>query len=271
MASDPPPPYTASAGTTEEGFNSCPNGCESGVLTQGQLESHLQDCPLQLVDCELAGAGCDMRVPRGELSTHMADNIQHHLMKATMFNIQLTKELHHKMEEKDRQIATLQRQFDLLSVQKETDGFVCHEFVLRDFAAHQAKGGSGEWLSRVVTDAIGAVCVQLEIDTNGHKPSANYLTAKLRLANNNTGGYTAFLHVALHMLNQLGDHGHYVDVETLSVDVLSRTPFGVKIARHQKKDNFFLLANLGLNSKENIQYLKNDTLRFKFYLKYDPK
>ena len=93
----------------------CPNRCEIGTVPHCDVEKHLLVCPLQLVECEFVHAGCDVKVPRGDLAKHMTENAQHHLMSTTLLNLRLTRELHQKMEEKDQQIVHLQQQM------KETD------------------------------------------------------------------------------------------------------------------------------------------------------
>ena len=88
----------------------CPNRCEVGTVPRCDVEKHLLVCPLQLMDCEFAHAGCDVKVPRRDLAKHMIENAQHHLMSTTLLNLRLTGELHQKMEEKDQQIVNLQQQ-----------------------------------------------------------------------------------------------------------------------------------------------------------------
>ena len=88
----------------------CPNRCEIGTVLRCDVEKHLLVCPLQLVECEFAHAGCDVKVPRGDLAKHMTENAQHHLMSTTLLNLRLTRELHQKMEEKDQQTVHLQQQ-----------------------------------------------------------------------------------------------------------------------------------------------------------------
>ena len=88
----------------------CPNRCEIGTVPRCDVEKHLLVCPLQLVECEFAHAGCDVKAPRGDMAKHMTENAQHHLMSTTLLNLRLTRELHQKMEEKDQQIVHLQQQ-----------------------------------------------------------------------------------------------------------------------------------------------------------------
>ncbi len=88
----------------------CPNQCEIDTFPRCQADRHLLECPLQLVECEFAGTGCNVKVPRRDLAGHMTENAQHHLMTATLLNLRLTRELHQKIEEKDQQITELKQQ-----------------------------------------------------------------------------------------------------------------------------------------------------------------
>ena len=88
----------------------CPNQCEIGTVPRCDMEKHLTQCPLQLVECEFAQAGCQVRVPRRVLARHMEEEGQRHLLSMSLLNLGLTRELHQKMAEKDQQIAELQEQ-----------------------------------------------------------------------------------------------------------------------------------------------------------------
>ena len=88
----------------------CPNQCEIGTVPRCDMEKHLTQCPLQLVECEFVQAGCQVRVPRRDLARHVEEGGQRHLLNMSLLNLSLTKELHQKMAEKDQQIAELQEQ-----------------------------------------------------------------------------------------------------------------------------------------------------------------
>ena len=93
----------------------CPNGCEKGTVERCNLEKHLaSECSLQLVACEFSHAGCTEKVPRKDLARHMEDGMQKHLLSMSLLNLSLTRELHQKMDEKDRQITELQLQLQQL-------------------------------------------------------------------------------------------------------------------------------------------------------------
>ena len=117
----------------------CPNACKINTIPLSDVESHLLECPLQLVACELAHAGCSALVARRDLPLHMKESVQQHLLSASLLNLQLTrdkiekqevelnkrerelkekdlkyaemvKEKEQQMAEKDRQIAKLQKE-----------------------------------------------------------------------------------------------------------------------------------------------------------------
>ena len=88
----------------------CPNQCDIGTVPRCDMEKHLTECPLQLVECEFAQAGCREKIPRQNLSRHMEEGAQRHLLSMSLLNLSLTRELHQKMAEKDQQIVELQGQ-----------------------------------------------------------------------------------------------------------------------------------------------------------------
>ena len=88
----------------------CPNGCEAGSVERCRLEWHLLECPLQLVGCEYAAMGCAVRLPRREMSEHIRQSGQEHLLKMCAVNLTVSRELSRKVEEKEQQIAELREE-----------------------------------------------------------------------------------------------------------------------------------------------------------------
>lgn len=56
----------------------CPNNCSSQTLPRENLMSHLMECLLEPVDCELSWAGCSDRPLRKDVKEHMVDNLSGH-------------------------------------------------------------------------------------------------------------------------------------------------------------------------------------------------
>ena len=58
----------------------CPNSCGANNLQHQHLEEHVStQCPLSYVDCEFSDAGCDAKVYRKDLSSHMEKNVVTHV------------------------------------------------------------------------------------------------------------------------------------------------------------------------------------------------
>lgn len=157
---------------------SCPNGCRVESIIRCDMDKHLLVCSLQLVDCEYAHAGCDVKVPRGDLAKHVTENVQHHLLSATLLNLQLSRELHHKMEEKDQQIAELEMKLaekdsemsrSLNHLNKliilSTQGFSCHDFQFTEFEKRRANKTT--WHSPKVYSSHRGYCFKLNISLSG--------------------------------------------------------------------------------------------------------
>lgn len=279
MGADLPPPYPVDQRETERtvrtkvnaGPQPCPNNCESGTLTQSELEKHLQACPLQMVECEFSFSGCDVKVPRKDVHKHMTESTNKHIMKAMVLNIRLTRDLQLKLEQKDQQIASLQQQVTQLtqSINNSENGFSCHDLVLNNFKVHQARGGRGEWHSQEFTDQLEGLRFKLQIDTNGYRGARDrHLTAWLNLITHEYGiqlTYQAVCIVYLKMLNQLGDHSHHVVVGRMNY--INRSSAFYTSQMISDTANFFPLDNLGYNADKKTQYLNQDSLHFRLYLK----
>ncbi len=289
----------------------CPNHCQVGTVPLCHTEKHLLTCPLQLVDCEHASAGCDVRVPRKDLASHMTESAQSHLMTATLLNMQLIKELHKKIEVKDQQIIELQTHLEQLDANfqvvsnkleqlntkvdtksqkiesklQEQDtkvviktnevktsveatkmalrydlqllmrGFTCHEITLIEFTQCQAQGGEGRWSSNSITTNSGHPFA-LVVFTNGvGDAQGTHLT--INIVKRHDKQKTEAL-VILQLLNQLGDHGHFIGDEKKLFDTDRVIALGNK---------FFPLNDLGFRADNNTQYLKDNCLKFRLLLK----
>ncbi len=76
----------------------CPNSCGDDNLQLQQLEEHVSNqCPLSLVECEFSHAGCDIKVCRKDLHSHLSDSMVTHMSLLARENrdlkLQLTKQI----------------------------------------------------------------------------------------------------------------------------------------------------------------------------------
>ena len=72
---------------------SCPNRCEEGEVPHSSLEQHLSLCPLQEVECDNAGMGCEVRLAWRELRGHLEKEGQSYLMKMCAACLAVSREL----------------------------------------------------------------------------------------------------------------------------------------------------------------------------------
>ena len=321
----------------------CPNQCEIGTVPRCDMEEHLTQCPLQLVECEFAQAGCQVRVPRQDLARHMEEWGQRHLLSMSLLNFSLTRELHQKMAEKDQQIADLQEQLQqqnsklekqiqdlqeqtekqlqtqlednlqkqatqmarVQEQQKETEkqisglqtqlqnesktlqqqvrvqgeqiqDSVClltgfrppFRMTLTKFNVHRAGGRRGSWYSDPFYSQTGGYKFSLAIDTNGHlSASGTHISAYLHSMLGEYDGDLAWpiqITAHLQLLNQRGDHGHVV--QSLKCSKVAKGPGPREIAQ-----KFIAQSALGYNAAKNTEYLKDDCLHFRLYLKLEPQ
>ena len=140
----------------------CPNQCDIGTVPRYDMKKHLTECPLQLVECEFAQAGCRERIPRQNLSRHMEEGAQHHLLNMSLLNLSLTRELHQKMAEKDQQIAELQGQLQEQSKKLEEQIKRLQEQGNQTKEWLQAQDGKITDLQQKVQQQITGVQEQLE-------------------------------------------------------------------------------------------------------------
>ncbi len=58
----------------------CPNGCRVASIERCNLQDHLNECPLQEIDCEFSYAGCNASLSREQIARHMDENTPRHLL-----------------------------------------------------------------------------------------------------------------------------------------------------------------------------------------------
>ena len=72
----------------------CPNECEEEkAIKRKDMDSHLEECLLQPVDCPFQEVGCTTHVVRKDLQAHVDSSDHHHLMLMMTAFKELKKEL----------------------------------------------------------------------------------------------------------------------------------------------------------------------------------
>ena len=57
----------------------CPNKCNVRGLKRKQLNAHIDECPLQVIECPFSSAGCTVKLPRNQMETHEDMAMRQHL------------------------------------------------------------------------------------------------------------------------------------------------------------------------------------------------
>ena len=279
----------------------CPNQCSKTTMFRCDLEKHLSECPLQLVDCKLADTGCGMKVIRKDLKRHMEEARQSHLLCATLLNIKLTRE---KIAEKDRQLAQkdeklaekdkvmaekdrqlAEKNNELLAIQmsieKQTTTIAavtssidhllmlstCHKLVLREFTECQRRGHSGDWFSDPFYSQPLGYKLRLHIATNGATDVRNtHLSAQLHLLRGDHDAkqvWPVTFIVTLRLLNQL-DGNDYHEKTCLCSFGSSVTGTVLYVSSLLMFKEYLPLEML---TKNTSPYLKNNCLKFYLFIR----
>ena len=140
------------------------------------------------------------------------------------------------------------------------------EITLTRFSVHKTKGGHGTWKSDSFYSHPGGYKFQLSIDTNGYEEAqGTYVTADLwprRSKHEDKLSWPIQVIAYLQLLNQQGDYGHVVAGIHIKIN---KPEYRKDIAR-----KFIAHSELGYNAAKDIQYLKDDCLHFRLYLKVIP-
>ena len=71
----------------------CPNKCSNETIECRSLDSHItNDCPLTIIDCDFKHVGCEVRLPRKDLPTHLTESLVPHVSLQTKRLMDLEKE-----------------------------------------------------------------------------------------------------------------------------------------------------------------------------------
>ena len=92
----------------------CPNSCGASDLQHQHTEEHVSSqCPLTPVECEFSDAGCDAKVYRRDLSSHLSDNMITHMSLLARENRKLKQQLktqEQQLKTQEQQLKTQEQQ-----------------------------------------------------------------------------------------------------------------------------------------------------------------
>ncbi|XP_064405126.1 TNF receptor-associated factor 5-like [Halichondria panicea] len=86
----------------------CENNCDTTFL-RPEATDHKLICPLETVECGFYGFGCTVKILRKDLAKHMEKTGMQHLIDATVSNLKMTTKIRLEMEDRNREITTMQK------------------------------------------------------------------------------------------------------------------------------------------------------------------
>ena len=96
----------------------CPNKCEVGTVKRGNLEQHVSDCSLQVVECEFAHAGCSEKITRKDHLKHMELSVQKHLVLVSSYCVKEMTNVRKELTETQKTLAETKKK--LAQTEKDT-------------------------------------------------------------------------------------------------------------------------------------------------------
>ena len=91
----------------------CPNACGVTDLQHQHLEEHVSaHCPLSEVECQFSDAGCDARVCRKDLPSHLAENMVAHMSLLAIENRKMKLQLKEQVTESNNERRELKLQLE---------------------------------------------------------------------------------------------------------------------------------------------------------------
>ncbi|XP_064385533.1 TNF receptor-associated factor 4-like [Halichondria panicea] len=240
----------------------CPNECGVAPPERGQLEGHLRECPLIMVECELKELGCEEVVQRKDADKHMEQAAQKHLRLSTSYfinnqkrqdeaiaklqneNEKLRSELKQSFKEQQIELVTeiqsKSKELSVLSSQVDTltryVGTSCTSMTVK-YAYETSRWTNSEQFQTFPTGYI----MKVNLYFNNFKGTLDIeLTPVSAQANDKLDWPKTFAMTAT-MFNQAGDHNnyqitrdlkvrmrHYNDEIKINCDTIEKPSCGVK-------------------------------------------
>ena len=255
---------------------SCPNNCEL-VLQRQEVEHHVSnDCPLTHVQCDFHMVGCEARLTRKDMPSHISENLTEHvLLQQKMLISQQAKLTQYELENRQlREALTaseqkLQMHQYMLEVITST-GTLPFQFTMTEFEQH--KRASDQWYSPPFYTHTHGYRMCIKVRANGWgSEKGTHLSVSGYLMQGDFDDDLQWPYqgtVTIQLLNQLQDSNHQTGIlsSTYSNDLvgLQQVTSGERAHRACGGMHAFLPhTQLGLNTDRNCLFLKDNQLKFR--------
>ena len=238
----------------------CPNKCQTDRLERGQLQQHIRECPLQEIDCELKELGCNVKIPRKDISKHMEESSQSHLRLMTAYVLKTNEQvrsLQQQQADTEDKLLTTQRQLEEskrenhdLKDQVEMTKTSSVQFTFNGNSKY--KGTRKRWTQG---PELYTFPTRYRMKVNLYFSSArNEIDIELtNLASEHDDRlqWPMRCTMTVTMFNQAEDHHHYMKTRYLDVE------------KGRYNNQMKIYYNTIDYPPRGVQYLKNDTLKFR--------
>lgn len=86
----------------------CPNKCNATTILRKNMKAHRKVCPLEIIQCEFQGVGCETTLVRRDYKKHYQDKIMEHLL-LTNFELLSTKS---KLANAEKKLVAIEKNTD---------------------------------------------------------------------------------------------------------------------------------------------------------------
>ena len=192
---------------------SCPNQCGVSSLERDQLEDHLRECPLQLVECELREMGCEEMVKRKDLVKHIDEGTQKHLTLMASKFLKTQAKLYKRIAKLEKENDNLKKeivknQSDLEQIKQ--DLYTRATQIHANFTSLSKKSKGSRWENGVVLQTFPSNCkIKVNLYFARH---FNYLEIQLTHVPSDVDcnlQWPKKFAMTVRLVNQAGDHDHY--------------------------------------------------------------
>lgn len=255
----------------------CPNGCGKHAIKRRKLSCHLDQCPMELIDCEFSHVGCTARLQRVKMANHTRQGVEAHLSRTCTVVRQQADALQEQtamlqaqaaaLQEQTAVIATLQQQVKELGAHLKPEALDQRPFIppppftMTDFEEH--RDADDTWYSPPFYSSIGGYKMCLIVNANGAQVGqSTHLSVFVCLMRGEHDDDIPWPYegvITFQLVNQRGDWGHRKLSYSFVADRVRESdpvPIGLGFAQ------FFPHPALYFNRPTNTEYLKNNSLKF---------
>ena len=248
----------------DEKIVSCPNeGCTE-TMKRHKIEDHVEDdCEYTEMSCKYANIGCEVKLKRKDMRAHEEDD-KIHLHLALGAVVELKDKLRNTVGRLEYGLLLANQKIKLLSrEEKETwkeQETILMTFKLTDYQ-HTVENDEYFMSPSFYTSPEG-YHMSVEVDANGDDDGegthVSVYVHILKGKNDSKLKWPFIGSVKIELLNQLEDDNHHIKT------VLFEKQDNVQVGSSLGYPQFIPHSMLDHNPSSNTQYLKDDTLHFRF-------